>query len=66
MKAPGLTGIADAHYVVCDQCAHIWDIESGWPDPIVCPNCGGNALWRFAMLTHARQHAHDIDQTRRF
>jgi len=53
----GITGIDLAHYVVCDRCGHLWDIEPQWPDPIVCPACQHQALWRFPNWPDAQAHS---------
>lgn len=61
------TSVAPAHYLVCDRCGFLWDIEAGGPDlgefvfgrgdPTVCAAGQSEELWRFSRLEPARAHA---------
>jgi uncharacterized protein YbaR (Trm112 family) len=51
-----------ASYIVCDKCGRIWDIPRSWRNPIGCPRCKAEALWRFDDRDHAMQHALVIRQ----
>ncbi len=62
--AEGNSGITDAHFVVCDACGYLWDIEPQWPDPILCPHCKHTALWRFPALEQARFHSYHVIEGR--